>query len=236
MLLRCCCRGHAVPSCRYLSWRALLAAAPCWTHLPQLQSLELAHTSLHHPWQLDLITSSLAAATSLTYVNILNLLTHRSFKLCGALASLPRLQALALESVLLAKGDPLSLTRLTGLTSLSVVNCSTAVDDVAAVGVCSHLSSLRRLKLHSPGLLSMGVLYPIATGLRDLQSLSVCGRGSSCCADAVGVGLLSGLRRLTELRLPGCMQCPALQGALRGLRRAVPGLTDVDISHIGPGC
>lgn len=215
-----------------MSKRSMLAAAPCWSYLPQLATLELAHIPLHHHWQLDLITSSLAAATSLTSLSIYNLPTRHPIRLCEAVASLPNLSALSLESLLLAKGDPLTLTCLTGLTSLSVVNCSIAFDDLAAVAVCSHLRGLRRLKLHSPGLVSMGLLYPIAMGLNDLQSLSICGRGSSCSVDSVCVGMLSRLLHLTEVSLPGCSQCPALQAAVRGLRRAVPGLTDAEITHI----
>lgn len=212
---------------RYLSWKAVIRAALCWSHLPQLQSLELVNVDLRHHWQLQLMMQSLTAATTLTAISIHKLRTQQPVKLCGAIQALPNLKTLEFDSVPLSKGDALSLTRLTGLTSLAVANCSTAVDDVAAVAVCMHLSSLQRLKLSSQGLAGMGMLYPAAVGLKNLESLIISGR-SSCCVDECCVGLLTGLTKLTQLSLSG--SADVLSAAVQGLRRAVPGLTHVCIT------
>lgn len=183
---------------------------------------------LRHHWQLQLMTSSLAAATALTAISINRLILNReTVNLCGAIQSLPNLKSLEFDSVPLTKGDALSLTRLTGLTSLSVTNCSTVFDDVAAVAVCFHLRNLRKLKIASQGLAGVGLLYPVAMGLKDLQSLTMSGR-SSCCVDECCVGMLTSLTWLTQLSLPGSADVLAV--AVHGLRRAVPTLTAVCIT------
>jgi hypothetical protein len=114
------------------------------------------------------------------------------------------------------------------LTRLAVVNCTSVFDDVAAVAVCLHLSNLRSLELASQGLVSVGMLYPAAVGLKGLESLSICGR-SSCRVDEVCVGMLSSLSRLTALSLPG--DAAGLAVAVQGLRRVLPGLSSVNITQ-----
>lgn len=137
------------------------------------------------------------------------------------------LVSLELHRVQLARVDPLSLKRLTGLTRLAVVNCTSALDDVAAVAVCLHLSNLQSLELVSKGLVSVGMLYPASVRLQGLRSLVVSGR-SSCRVDEVCVGMLSTLSKLTALSLPG--DAASLAVAVQGLRRVLPGLSSVNIT------
>lgn len=215
---------------RYLHWKALITAAPVWKDLPQLQQLDLHCIDLRQHWQLELVLSSLAAATALTSLAVTKLITRQPVRLCAAVQALPNLASLAIEKVQLAKGDPLALTRvtsLTSLTSLSLIDCSSAVDDVAAVAVCLHLSKLQKLSITGQGLAGLGVLYPISAKLKDLRSLCLSGR-SSCLVDDFGLQLLTSCCKLTELVLPG--NPTSLAVTVQGLRRAVPGFRAAGVS------
>lgn len=215
-------------------WRPLIAAAATWSSLPQLQQLDIQGVDLRQHWQLELLLSSLAAATQLTSLSVANVLVIHSqpVRLCAAVQALPNLASLALEGVFLAKSDLVMLTRVTQLTSLSLVNCSSAVDDVAAVALCSHLSKLEHLSIvSSQGLVGMGMLYPISAQLSNLQSLSISGC-SSCVSDAVSLNLLSRLTKLTQISIPGNPDSLAM--AAQGLRMAAPGLGRSGISIHAP--
>lgn len=213
---------------RYLSWRSLLAAGPSWCSLTTLKALELCGLDLRPHWQLDALSTSLAAATTLTAITVNKLFSRQPVKICSAVQDLPNLASLELHGVQLARVDPLSLTHLTSLTCLSVVNCTSAIDDVAAVAVCLHLSNLHSLKLVSQGLVSVGMLYPASVRLQRLRSLAISGR-SSCRVDEVCVGMLSTLSRLTALSLPG--DAANLAVAVQGLRRVLPALSSVNITQ-----
>lgn len=177
---------------------------------------------------MDTLSASLAAATTLTAITVNKLFTRQPVKICSAVQDLPNLASLELHGVQLARSDPLSLTRLTGLTRLAVVNCSSALDDVAAVAVCLHLSNLQSLELASQGLVSVGMLYPASVRLQGLRSLVVSGR-SSCRVDEVCVRMLSTLSRLTSLSLPG--DAASLAVAVQGLKRVLPALGSVHITQ-----
>lgn len=198
-----------------------------WKDLPQLHHLDLTCIDLRHHWQLELVLSSLTAATALTSLAVTKLITRQPVRLCAAVQALPNLASLAIEKVQLAKGDPLALTRVTSLTSLSLIDCSSAVDDVAAVAVCLHLSKLQKLSITGQGLAGLGVLYPISANLKDLRSLCISGR-SSCLVDEFGLQLITSCCKLTELVLPG--NPASLAVAVQGLRRAVPGFRAAGVS------
>lgn len=202
-----------------------MVAAPAWANLSALKTLELHHIVLPQHWQQQELLRCLAAATNLTALRIDKLSTKTPIALCGTLTGMHKtLASLSLDWVDLKKSDPMSLTCLTGLTSLSLVKCGPAVDDVAAVAICMHLRQLRSLVLQDyEGLASLGLLYPVSEVLKNLETLCISGR-HSCVANESHVAMLTGLKQLRRLSLPGNPDC--LAAAVRGLRAAVPGLRD----------
>jgi hypothetical protein len=137
----------------------------------------------------------LAAAASLTHLQLMGLIEEPQQAWCGYLTSLQQLRCLTLYDQLpLDREDLLQLTALTNLRGLKVVEVA-ALDDAAAVALAMQLTNLRQLCLEQVRLTSAAALPALAalTGLTRLFLSTSCEMVQLDCAD---LKLLTALTRL----------------------------------------
>ncbi|KAF6255391.1 hypothetical protein COO60DRAFT_1641580 [Scenedesmus sp. NREL 46B-D3] len=196
----------------YKYWQPAAAAAATWPELPQLFELSVRLSGLgpsRQAW--PAILSGVAASTNLTR---LELDTHRWFvgddgegegangswsTPCAKLAGSTNLRDLSIlnGAELLAPGDALALTALTGLTRLVLSGAGAGVGDEAATGVAGSCQQLRHLGLAECNLVSMACLANVAL-LTQLTGLRL--EGNSGLTQQ-GLMLLTGLKRLQNLSM-----------------------------------
>lgn len=230
-------------SLTYTQWRRVLAAAPAWSSLPQLQHLSLQGIVLKQPWQADLVLESLVSATSLTELAINRLSAPAPVLLCGALKPLTRLAVLSLKSVQLVQSNASHLAAMPGLKELEVAGCGSGAADAALTAICGgsgHASQQQLLALSVVGcslpLDSALQLITRTSQLRGLHSLELeAGRpssGSGSVSEA-SLAMLAQLTALTRLVVPGNPDSLS-RAALEQLRDAVPGLARDGLSIVSP--
>uniref|UniRef100_A0A383VTP0 Uncharacterized protein n=1 Tax=Tetradesmus obliquus TaxID=3088 RepID=A0A383VTP0_TETOB len=137
--------------------RLAAAAAAAWAQLPQLGGLVVAY--FRDPvsrQQWEAIRSGLAAATSLTQLDLSAVVDHHAHgkwhkqpvAACGALAGLTKLRDLHIRrSSRLVTSDARQLTKLTGLTRLVLAGIRAGVGSRAAAALARSCRQLRHLDL-----------------------------------------------------------------------------------------
>lgn len=196
---------------------AAVHAAALWQHVPALHTLRLekrGRDATLDPSLSLLLLQGLAAATSLTALDISRHVVHRRVPLCAHLAGLTRLKHLVIHEAHLARrSDALRLTTLNSLVVLDVWDAA-GVDDTAASALALSLRLLQGLRLDNCGLTSAAALPSIAT-LTGLTWLSLAVSPYSGAAQlALGredLLLLAPLRKLARLDFVGFFSPDAVQ-------------------------
>jgi hypothetical protein len=181
--------------------------APAWRHLSALKALylhsmcmvgsdeQVSNAQLLGQADSLALLECLAAATSLTHLQLMGQIEGPQQAWCGYLTSLQQLRCLTLYDQLpLDREDLLQLTALTNLLGLKVVEVA-ALDDAAAVALAMRLTNLRQLCIEQVRLTSAAALPALAalTGLTRLFLSTSCETVQLDCAD---LKLLTALTRL----------------------------------------
>ncbi|KAF6248731.1 hypothetical protein COO60DRAFT_1689590 [Scenedesmus sp. NREL 46B-D3] len=186
------------------------AAAVTWSQPPQLRELAVRFLSdgpSRRQWQA--ILNGVAASTNLTTLwldavcggdgdsNEGDGADGTWNNPCAKLAGLTTLKDLRLSdgSQLLAPGDALALTALTGLTHLALRDAGAGVGDEAAAALAGSCQQLRHLDLHCCNLISMACLANVA----HLMQLTELQLDVNSGLTQQGLLLLTGLKRLQHL-------------------------------------
>jgi hypothetical protein len=171
----------------YVAPKVTAATAAAWPQLPQLDNLWMSfRMGIPTEEQMTTILAAVAAATSLTKLHLQvgakddhdrfarpRALMHTAA--CASLSRLTRLKDLTIcEESVLAPGDALALTALTGLTRLALQGAETGVTDKVVAALARNLTQLQHLDVRH------------------------CRLGAFDCFDEIGQ-----LTHLTELRLTG---------------------------------
>uniref|UniRef100_A0A383VDI5 Uncharacterized protein n=1 Tax=Tetradesmus obliquus TaxID=3088 RepID=A0A383VDI5_TETOB len=162
------------------------AAAGMWAQLPQLRELTVGNEEVYvSREQWDAILTGLAAASSLTKLDLRLILRHRTehdgqvqvrveaAEACSALARLTSLKALRFHSILVP-GDARELSALTGLTRLVLAGLGDGVGDAAAAALARSCCQLRHLDLSCCNVDSVACLAEIGR-LTQLTGLGLHG-------------------------------------------------------------
>jgi hypothetical protein len=204
-------------SLQYTAASAAAGATATWPQLPQLRELDISGYDIDapEPSETAAILDAVARCSGLTnlWLQVLEEPTESSkdeqvSAACGKLAGLTNLQELCIDlKSELAPGTAIALTALTGLTSLSLNNQMSAVDDATAAALARSLTQLQHLELEGCELGSMTCLAAIGK-LVHLTFLSIdthvdpdvcnCGR-----LTREGLMQLTGLTRLQHLEVIG---------------------------------
>ncbi|KAF6260108.1 hypothetical protein COO60DRAFT_1637784 [Scenedesmus sp. NREL 46B-D3] len=195
-------------SLRYATGQFAAAAAATWPQLPQLCELAVCCSSYEEPnrqaWLA--IANCMAASTKLELdaVCICDGEDDEGEDVdatwaspCAKLAGLTYLKDLSIRcgSELLAPGDALALTALTGVRRLVLYGDGAGVGDEAAAALASSCQQLHELDLRSCSLVSMACLSNVAH-LTQLTELWLAGNSGPT---PQGLMLLTGLKRLQIL-------------------------------------
>jgi anti-anti-sigma regulatory factor len=188
--------------------------APAWRHLPALKALFLHSTCMvggheevsnaHLLGQADSLAllDCLAAATSLTRLQLIGVTEVPQQAWCGYLTSLQQLRCLTLYWQLpFDRADLLQLTALTKLRALMVQGVDD-LDDAAAVAFALRLKQLQHLSLEDVGL-SCAASLPAIAALTGLTKLILSTENEVQQLGHADLKLLTALSRLREFEADG---------------------------------
>jgi hypothetical protein len=187
-------------SLEYIFSSDAAATASAWQQLPAARELDLGFRgNAASIWDWEVIINGLAAATSLTRLDVTAAAAGaEAVEACAQLAFLTNLRELCIGCASrIVPGDALALTALTGLTSLQLASVGDGVGDIAATAIAGSCKQLCHLDLRDCGLLSMGCLASVRH-LTQLEELLL-EENDAMRLTQQGLMLLTGLTRLQQL-------------------------------------
>jgi hypothetical protein len=158
----------------YRNMQAAARAPPAWRHLSALQALYLEEdkdSATLGPAESLSLVQGLAAATSVTRLEIEGPIVHDSVQLCAHLTGLTQLQQLNLcgGEHPTSRAEALHLTVLTNLTKLVVCDAP-GIEDTSLSALAVRLTKLQDLQLWRCSVWSSAAL-PVVASLTGLTSL-----------------------------------------------------------------
>jgi hypothetical protein len=196
-------------------WEALQAACT-WRHLSALRSISLSMYEVPLDRQDSrALLEHLAAASSLQHLDFGGSFLHPTARVCNYIANLQQLQHLCLFGRHpCTRTGALALTKLTGLTALSLYGAA-GVDDVAAAALAARLTKLRSLRLVDCSPVLTAAALPVIAALTGLTQLHLCYDSGDpihlAQVTAEELLLLRPLAQLRELKCYGFVQSQAIE-------------------------
>lgn len=199
---------------------------PIWHRMPELLSLQVDLLGSVDGGELSSICRGVGRAVGLKYLAVQGESLEgqdsvETVDVCKHLTGLSQLTSLVIEDITcMSSYDPMHLTVLTALQSLSLHNCGPVVDDAVATAVGCRLTRLKELQLDGCGLSSVASLPALAL-LTGLHLLSLSNNSTFACTDAA-LMMLSTLSKLLWLHID---KDDLTEEGIQQFKAAVPDMT-----------